>query len=75
VAGVDAPSCNDVLSAPGQYMATAIFSLKLGMTKRDGPNMKVVTKRIPLERTQSRTQAMIRAIQTSFDVLSFMGYL
>jgi hypothetical protein len=34
--------------------------------------MKVVTKRMPLARKQTSTQAMMRAIQTSFDVLSFM---
>jgi hypothetical protein len=37
--------------------------------------MKVVTKRMPLERRHNNTQAMMRAIQTSFDVLSFMVHL
>ncbi|MCE7919585.1 MAG: hypothetical protein DCC59_15435 [Chloroflexi bacterium] len=75
VVAVDDPSCNDVLSAPGQYSATAILSVRLGTANRDGPIMKTATNRIPLESRQSKTQAMMRATQTSFNVLSFMRHL
>jgi hypothetical protein len=72
---VDVPSLVNVLSAPGQYTATAILSLRLGTANKDGPNMNVVAKIIPHESAPSTTQAIIRAIQTSFAELSFIGNL
>jgi hypothetical protein len=45
------------------------------MAKRLGPRMNVVAKIIPTEMPARITQAMMRAIHISFDVLSFMRYL
>ena len=75
VVGVDAPSCVDDDSAPGQNTSRAILSFKLGMANNDGPRINVVAKIMPHETTPSTTHAITRAIQTSFAELSFIGHL
>ena len=75
VVGVDAPSCVDDDSVPGQNTASAILSFKLGITNNDGPSINVAAKIMPHEMTPSTIHAIIRVIQTSFAEFSFIGHL